>query len=194
VQSAKDSPELKTRPSRLHPTIRVRRRRFHYRLDAKSGDDDWVHGRPFPQLDDCPKRTSKATTRQAGRKLVLTLERVRLARSGRLNLTDAARWAFRLGRDGAGLDTRGYLPDGHERLIDAKTTELGTRTPFCITRWGPEVSNWQPKSYPCYYAHGFRRDPRTHVLGGSVENPASLGTQGPCRNPSPVRAERTDDG
>jgi hypothetical protein len=75
---------------------------------------------------------------------------------------------------GAGYDVGSFRPDGRERLIEVKTTNLGPRTPFYITRWEIEVSRRQAETYSLYRVHGFARDPRIYVLDGSIEERARL--------------------
>lgn len=111
---------------------------------------------------------------EAGEAWVLDLEREQLARQGRLDLADQVRWVAQVDGDGAGYDIRSFRVDGSERLIEVKTTNLGVRTPFYITRWELEVSAQSPHQYSLYRVHGFNRDPRVYVLDGSVKEQAQL--------------------
>jgi hypothetical protein len=111
---------------------------------------------------------------QAGEEWVISLEREQLSRLHRADLADKIRWVSRDDGDGAGYDVRSYWPDGRERLIEVKTTNLGPRTPFYITRWEIEVSRTHAESYSLFRVHGFARDPRIYVLDGSVEMRARL--------------------
>ncbi len=110
----------------------------------------------------------------AGEAWVMDLERERLQRHGRLDLAEGVRWVAQVDGDGAGYDIKSFRPDGAERLIEVKTTNLGVRTPFYITRWEIEVSRQNPATYSLYRVHGFARDPRIYVLDGSVEEQARL--------------------
>ena len=110
----------------------------------------------------------------AGEEWVLDLEREQLHRSGRADLAKTVRWVAREDGDGAGFDIQSYREDGSQRLIEVKTTNLGVRTPFYITRWEIEVSRQNPASYSLYRVHGFARDPRIYVLDGSIEERARL--------------------
>jgi hypothetical protein len=110
----------------------------------------------------------------AGEEWVLDLEREQLHRSGRADLATSVRWVAREDGDGAGFDIQSYREDGSQRLIEVKTTNLGSRTPFYITRWEIEVSRQNPASYSLYRVHGFARDPRIYVLDGSIEEHARL--------------------
>ncbi len=110
----------------------------------------------------------------AGEEWVVDLERERLKRSGRPDLADAVVWFARDIGDGAGYDIASFRPDGREHLIEVKTTNLGPRTPFYITRWEIDVSRDRADVYSLYRVHGFSRDPRIYVLDGSVEERARL--------------------
>jgi hypothetical protein len=100
----------------------------------------------------------------AGEEWVVVLEQEHLRRAGHDNLASAVRWVAREDGDGAGYDIRSFRPDGTERLIEVKTTNLGPLTPFYITRWEVEVSRLRAASYSLYRVHGFTRDPRIYVL------------------------------
>jgi hypothetical protein len=110
----------------------------------------------------------------AGEEWVLDLEREQMKRSGRDDLAAAVRWVAREDGDGAGYDIRSFRATGADRLIEVKTTNLGPRTPFYITRWEIEVSRDRADAYSLYRVHGFARDPRIYVLDGDVAERASL--------------------
>ena len=110
----------------------------------------------------------------AGERWVLSLERERLRRQERFDLADKIRWTAHDDGDGYGYDIRSFHSDGRNRLIEVKTTNLGVRTPFYITRNEVDVSVENPDKYSLYRVHGFHRDPRIYVLDGSVEETATL--------------------
>ena len=107
----------------------------------------------------------------AGEEWVVDLEREQLHRSGRTDLADSVRWVAREDGDGAGYDIRSFRPDGSDRLIEVKTTNLGARTPFYITRWEIEVSRRSPESYSLYRVHGFARR-SAHLRAGRIRGGA----------------------
>ena len=127
-------------------------------------------GSPMSAMRDFKKRQLGV----AGEEWVLDLEREQLARTGRQDLAEGVRWVAQVDGDGAGYDIKSYRPDGSERLIEVKTTNLGVRTPFYITRRELEVSRTNPASYSLYRVHGFARDPRIYILDGSVEDQTRL--------------------
>ena len=110
----------------------------------------------------------------AGEEWVIDLEKEQLRRLGRPDLGDRVDWVARSLGDGAGYDIGSFWPDGRSRMIEVKTTNLGPRTPFYITRWEIETSRRHADSYSLYRVHGFARDPRIYVLDGNVEERARL--------------------
>jgi hypothetical protein len=111
---------------------------------------------------------------RAGEAWVLDLEREGLRREGRDDLARQVSWVSRDQGDAAGYDIASFWPDERERLIEVKTTNLGARTPFYITRWEIETSRRHAASYSLFRVHGFARDPRIYVLDGSIEERARL--------------------
>jgi hypothetical protein len=110
----------------------------------------------------------------AGERWVVDLERESLRRAGRDDLAARVEWSARDVGDGLGYDVTSYLPTGSERFIEVKTTNLGPRTPFYITRWEIDVSRERAAQYSIYRVHGFARDPRIYVINGSVEDHVRL--------------------
>jgi hypothetical protein len=156
-------------------------------ISRKATDDVLV---PTPTGESAPRQRTSVSltgstlaamrdfrTRQlgvAGEEWVLDLEREQLLRSGRTDLAEGVRWVAREDGDGAGYDIRSFRQDGSDRLIEVKTTNLGARTPFYITRWEIEVSRRNAACHSLYRVHGFARDPRIYLLDGSVEERARL--------------------
>ncbi len=67
---------------------------------------------------------------KAGEAFVLALEQQRLIASGLPDLAAQVRWVAQMDGDGAGYDIRSFSPTGTETLIEVKTTNGGSRTPF----------------------------------------------------------------
>lgn len=111
---------------------------------------------------------------RAGEEFVLEAERVSLDRIGRTDLAERIRWVADLDGDGAGYDIASFRPDGSPLHIEVKTTNLGVRTPFHITRWEVAVSREEAKIWSLYLVFDFRSDPRLYRLDGSVEESAKL--------------------
>ena len=103
----------------------------------------------------------------AGERWVVELERESLRRAGRPDLAGRVQWVAHDVGDGLGFDMASFRADGADRLIEVKTTNLGRLTPFYITRWEIDVSRDRADVYSLYRVHGFARDPRIYVLGGT---------------------------
>lgn len=110
----------------------------------------------------------------AGERWVFELERESLRRLGRDDLAHKVSWAAKDIGDGLGYDVVSYRVDGRQHIIEVKTTNLGSRTPFFITRHEVEVSRDRAEDYSLYRVHGFARDPRIYVLPGNIEERARL--------------------
>ncbi len=111
---------------------------------------------------------------KAGEELVLDAERLNLERLGRTDLAERVRWVADEDGDGAGYDIASYRVDGSPLHIEVKTTNLGVRTPFHITRWEVETSRREADIWSLYRVFDFRSDPRLYRLDGSVEESAKL--------------------
>lgn len=111
---------------------------------------------------------------KAGEEFVLEAERLSLERSGRSDLADLVEWTADARGDGAGYDIASFRPDGSPLHIEVKTTNLGVRTPFHITRWEVEVSKRESPIWSLYRVFDFRSDPRIYRLDGSVEESSRL--------------------
>lgn len=111
---------------------------------------------------------------KAGEEWVLDAERESLDRQGRRDLADSVVWVSNDLGDGAGYDISSFLIDGTPRHIEVKTTNLGARTPFYVTRWEVEVSRKESDIYSLYRVFDFRSDPRIYRLDGSVEKSSRL--------------------
>jgi hypothetical protein len=101
-------------------------------------------------------------------------ERNSLAKVGRPDLADQVVWVAKDLGDGAGYDIASFRVDGTPLHIEVKTTNLGVRTPFHITRWEVEVSRREAPIWSLYRVFDFRSDPHIYRLDGSVEESAKL--------------------
>jgi len=111
---------------------------------------------------------------RAGEEFVLDAERLSLDRRGRTDLAERVRWVSDEDGDGAGYDIASFRVDGSPLHIEVKTTNLGARTPFHITRWEVETSKREADVWTLYRLFDFRSDPRMYRLDGSVEETAKL--------------------
>jgi hypothetical protein len=111
---------------------------------------------------------------KSGEEWVLAAEQASLRRHGRDDLAERVVWVANDVGDGAGYDIESYRPDGSPLLIEVKTTNLGLRTPFYVTRWEVAVSAERSSTYSLYRVFDFRSDPRLYRLDGSIERAARL--------------------
>lgn len=111
---------------------------------------------------------------RAGEEFVVDAEREHLDRAGRRDLADRVVWVANDIGDGLGYDISSFKEDGSTRLIEVKTTNLGARTPFFITRWEVEVSETEAPVWSLYRVFDFRSEPKIYRLDGSVEESARL--------------------
>lgn len=111
---------------------------------------------------------------RAGEEFVVDAEREHLHRSGRRDLADKVVWVANDIGDGLGYDIASFKEDGSPRHIEVKTTNLGARTPFFITRWEVQVSKSEAPMWALYRVFDFRSEPKIYRLEGSVEESARL--------------------
>jgi hypothetical protein len=104
----------------------------------------------------------------AGEEWVLELERETLGRAGRSDLASQVVWVAKEVGDGAGYDISSFRPNGDPLMIEVKTTNLGVRTPFFVTRWEVEVSARISSEYSLYRVFDFRAQPHLYRLEGSI--------------------------
>ena len=142
------------------PSIRRRERRQSIGLTTG----------PFGAIRDLQNRKLG----KAGEEFVLDAERLKLERAGRSDLAERVVWTSEELGDGAGYDISSFRPDGSPLHIEVKTTNLGMRTPFHITRWEVETSEREAAIWSLYRVFDFRAQPRLYRLDGSVEQSARL--------------------
>jgi hypothetical protein len=105
---------------------------------------------------------------EAGEQWVNGLERAELNAAGRDDLARHVEWISRDRGDGFGYDIASFEPDGSPIQIEVKTTNLGPRSPFYVTRNEVTKSEELAASYRLYRVFDFARDPRLFVVPGSV--------------------------
>ena len=110
----------------------------------------------------------------AGEAFVFELERHRLVEANREDLAKKVRWVAAEDGDGAGYDVRSFDPHGRERLIEVKTTNGASRTPFFLTRNERDMAMERPKDWCIYRVHLFARTPRIFDLWPPIEDAVFL--------------------
>ena len=111
---------------------------------------------------------------RAGEERVLVHERAVLNRLGRDDLARRVRWVSEEDGDGAGYDIASYSPEGHQRLIEVKTTNGWEWTPFHITRNECAVAREQPGEWRLLRLWNFVRQPQAFELCPPLENHVTL--------------------
>jgi hypothetical protein len=111
---------------------------------------------------------------QAGEQWVVDVERAELHAVGRDDLAHRVEWTARDRGDGFGYDVASFLADGRDVHIEVKTTNLGPRSPFYISRHELATSEALVDSYRLYRVFDFVREPRVFMLRGAVEHQLAL--------------------
>jgi hypothetical protein len=105
---------------------------------------------------------------EAGERWVTELERAELDAVGRGDLAGRVEWTSRDRGDGFGFDVSSFERDGSPIQIEVKTTNLGPRSPFYVTRNELAKSEELAESYRLYRVFDFAREPRLFVVPGAV--------------------------
>lgn len=96
---------------------------------------------------------------QAGEEAVFYFERHRLEGEERPDLARKVRWVAREDGDGAGYDIHSFDREGHDRLIEVKTTLGGRATPFFLTRNEHALAEERVDAFRLLRVHSFARNP-----------------------------------
>jgi hypothetical protein len=111
---------------------------------------------------------------KAGEEFVVHLERQRLTELDRSDLARKVRWVAAEDGDGAGYDVLSFYPNGHESLIEVKTTNGSSRTPFYLTRNERELAVERPTDWQIYRVHLFAQDPKIFTITPPLEDAVIL--------------------
>ncbi len=111
---------------------------------------------------------------KAGEAFVVDLERRHLTESERPDLARKVRWVAAEDGDGAGYDVLSFSLQGHERLIEVKTTNGSARTPFFISRNECSLAARRPEEWRIYRVHRFALEPRIFTIAPPLENAVNL--------------------
>jgi Domain of unknown function (DUF3883) len=74
----------------------------------------------------------------------------------------------------ADYDILSFEVNGHERLIEVKTTAFGALTPFFASRNEVKFSEARDTEYQLYRLFNFRRQPKLFSLGGAISQSCRL--------------------
>jgi len=110
----------------------------------------------------------------AGEKLVLEFEHKRLWQAGKKDLANRIEHVAQTAGDQLGFDIKSFEIDGHDRLIEVKTTRFGELTPFFASKNEVEFSEQRRNDYQLYRLFHFTKLPRLFVLPGSLRDSCTL--------------------
>ncbi len=116
-----------------------------------------------------------------GEERVYHSEKLTLAAQGRDDLARKVRWISEEDGDGAGYDILSFDPQGHERLIEVKTTTGHQTTPFYISENERSFAEERPDAFRLLRLYDFNQEPKAFELAPPLES--SL-----CLNPIAYRA------
>lgn len=111
---------------------------------------------------------------EAGERWVVGLERAELTATGRPDLAERVEWTSKVRGDGLGFDVSSFETGGRPIQIEVKTTNLGPRSPFYITRNELSTSERFAATYRLYRVFDFAQRPKMFVAEGSVASSFSL--------------------
>jgi hypothetical protein len=106
---------------------------------------------------------------KAGEAFVLDIEKRRLAKAARPDLARQVRWVADEDGDGAGYDVLSFHPSGEKRMIEVKTTNGSSRTPFFLSRNECAVAESEPEGWRIYRVHLFATGPRIFVISPPLD-------------------------
>ncbi len=107
---------------------------------------------------------------EAGEHFVIEYERFRLRLIGRNDLAEKVTWASKDIGDGLGYDIISFSDCGDELLIEVKTTQGGSATPFFLSSNEVVVSRERASQYVLYRVFDFLKSPKLFVLRGALED------------------------
>ncbi len=110
----------------------------------------------------------------AGEAFVVEVERKRLEEADRKELARKIRWVAAEDGDGAGYDILSFNTSGSEHLIEVKTTNGASRTPFFLTTNECDMSRERTLHWKIYRVHMFARDPRIFMISPPLESSVLL--------------------
>lgn len=137
---------------------------------AARGDHSLLTRGPEGAIDDARNKALGL----AGEEWVIGVERAELRALGRGDLADRIEWVAKTRGDGLGYDVASYQATGEPIQIEVKTTNMGPRAPFYLTRRELAASEELSRSYRLYRVFEFARRPRIFVLPGALHDKVSL--------------------
>lgn len=110
----------------------------------------------------------------AGEAFVLEVEHQRLWESGARRLAEKIEHVSRTQGDGLGYDVLSFEKTGEERLIEVKTTNFGSMTPFFASAHEVSFSEERHETFHLYRVFDYKDTPRIFTLQGSIRESCVL--------------------
>lgn len=136
---------------------------------ARSALTDQPEVRRARRIDYLAREARNRALGANGEALVVTYERARLSSLGQGILADRVEHVSQTQGDGLGYDVLSFFPEGRERFIEVKTTQLGALTPFYLTSSEIAFSAEHFDAYSLYRVYEFGSQPRMFALDGRVD-------------------------
>lgn len=136
---------------------------------ARSALADQPQLRRARRIDYLAHEARNRTLGTNGEALVVSYERTRLSSLGQDILADRVEHVAQTRGDGLGYDVLSFSPQGRERFIEVKTTQLGSLTPFYVTSGEMTFSAEHANDYSLYRVYEFASAPRMFALDGRVD-------------------------
>ncbi len=109
-----------------------------------------------------------------GERCVLCHEKTVLTEHGREDLARQVKWISQAEGDGAGYDIESFTPEGHQRLIEVKTTNGWEYTPFYISRNELEVADRNRNIWVLHRVWNFAKQPMAFELQPPLDRHVEL--------------------
>lgn len=176
---------LDQNPTWQEPIERTQRQRFEEERQLWVGPAPTLRNDPDPkeleQTQAIAKKFNVAERDErnrdlghAGEQLVFNYEKATLAAAGRRDLARKVSWVSQELGDGAGYDIASYERDGTERLVEVKTTNGWSHTPFYISRNEIRVAEDNQDRWVILRIHSFAREPRAFEIRPPLERHVAL--------------------
>ncbi|MEQ9244377.1 MAG: DUF3883 domain-containing protein, partial [Nitratireductor sp.] len=101
-------------------------------------------------------------------------ERLTLTAKGRDDLARRVRWVSEEDGDGAGYDILSFDAQGHERLIEVKTTTGHQTTPFYISQNERSFAEERPDAFRLLRLYDFSREPKAFEIAPPLDTALCL--------------------
>lgn len=152
--------------------------------DAKPSKQEVTSGldRLISKFDPATRDARNRSLGIAGEELVFESEIQRLTNIGRVDLAKKVEWTSQERGDGAGFDISSFENDGKPRLIEVKTTNGSSLTPFYLTANELCFADERPDAFKLLRVYEFAQKPKGFELVPPLQNVLAL-------TPTSYRAE-----